>query len=222
MGIRKQQVIVIGGGETFDTHEDYIRFLKEDIRFDPLRYSTRKQNWKENLGKDLGRRFEVLYVSMPNKLNAKYEEWRIYFNKIVPHLRDGVIFVGHSLGGLFILKWLDEYLIPVKVGGTMLVSTPLVSKDYNDMGYADFGCEDNERTPYNNYGSVHIFQSSDDTTVDSRMADALSLVFPDATRHDFSDRGHFVHDTHFCELVSAIRSVPKHRPTPASTARCSA
>lgn len=39
---------------------------------------------------------------MPNSNNAHYQEWKIIFDKIVTLLDEDVIFISHSLGGIFL------------------------------------------------------------------------------------------------------------------------
>lgn len=61
----KQQVLVIGGGTTFDSYREYTSFLKQArLSLDDLRSHS---DWKDNLPKDLGEGFDVLLPSMPNK-----------------------------------------------------------------------------------------------------------------------------------------------------------
>lgn len=197
--MEKQQVVVIGGGETFDTHKDYLKFLREDMKYDP--YKVRKTGWKENLQKDLGHRFEVLSPSMPNKLNAKYQEWLIYFEKVVPYLiGNEPVFVGHSLGGLFLLKYLSDHYF--NTTGVMLVSSPSDVRDKE--GYADFSSG-------NHWGSLknlHIFHSHDDKIVTPHHAYMTNQMIG-GELHWLEGRGHFIHDSHFPELVAAIREVSR-------------
>lgn len=199
----KQQVIVIGGGETFDTPEDYIKFLRLDMKFDPLKYSTRKSNWKENLSKDLGRRYEVIYVAMPNKLNAKYKEWEIYFDKIQPHLRNGVIFVCHSLGGIFLLKYLARNGVGCHVAATIFVSSPT---DIDDRpGYADFYLQ-GIHPSRSHLGQIHWFHAPDDIIVTCHHSYMGQMMYG-GELHLLPKRGHFIHEQHFPELLSVIRKV---------------
>ena len=103
----KKQVVVIHGGDTFKTYEQYLRFLKRfDIDFE--RYRSGKNDWKTNLREALGEEYEVIAPVMPNKNNAKYPEWQIWFEKFIPFLNGEIILVGHSLGGTFIAKYLSE------------------------------------------------------------------------------------------------------------------
>ena len=77
----KKQILFIHGGLVFNTYKDYLSFLK-NIKIDLDRY--RKTKWSTSLQKELGSRFDVLLLQMPNPMNAKYDEWRILFKKIAP------------------------------------------------------------------------------------------------------------------------------------------
>ena len=77
----KQQVLVIRGGETFSKYNDYISYLKNrEISLDNLKT---KKGWKNRMETDLGEDFEVFLPEMPNKRNARYLEWKIWFEKII-------------------------------------------------------------------------------------------------------------------------------------------
>ncbi|MEX0909970.1 MAG: hypothetical protein WDZ75_01615 [Candidatus Paceibacterota bacterium] len=51
-----QQIILINGGTTFTTHEEYMGFLRE---FEPKLEKLRKKSWKDSLQKNLGEKYEV-------------------------------------------------------------------------------------------------------------------------------------------------------------------
>jgi len=101
----KKQVIFIHGGGNFDSYKSYLSFLRRD-KFDIN--ELKKKKWKDSLDKDLGSKFEVLMPKMPNSSNAKYLEWKIWFEKLLPFINQEVIFVGKSLGGIFLAKYLSE------------------------------------------------------------------------------------------------------------------
>ncbi|MEK7607956.1 MAG: hypothetical protein AAB484_03525, partial [Patescibacteria group bacterium] len=65
----KKQVIIIHGGDVFDTYEQYIESLRRE-RVD-LKDFFRK-GWKKNLAERLGGDFVVIAPRMPNESNAKY------------------------------------------------------------------------------------------------------------------------------------------------------
>jgi hypothetical protein len=57
---------------------------------------------------------------MPNPMNARYNEWKILFKKIVLLLDDNVILIGHSLGAIFLVKYLSENKFPKKNSGNFI------------------------------------------------------------------------------------------------------
>ncbi len=73
----KKQVILIHGGETFDSYEKYQTFLQERMVFDPQKEREKEKRWSRQLGNELGDGFEFIRPTMLNKYNAKYAEWKI-------------------------------------------------------------------------------------------------------------------------------------------------
>jgi predicted alpha/beta hydrolase family esterase len=61
---------------------------------------------------------------MPNKQNAQYEEWKLVFEKIIDKLDENFILIGHSLGAMFIVKYLSENTISKTIEKTLLLGTP--------------------------------------------------------------------------------------------------
>lgn len=61
---------------------------------------------------------------MPNGNNAQYIEWKIWFERLLPFLNDGVILIGHSLGGIFLAKYLSENNFSIKVRAAILIAAP--------------------------------------------------------------------------------------------------
>ncbi|HRZ30232.1 MAG TPA: hypothetical protein P5274_00975 [Candidatus Paceibacterota bacterium] len=108
----KTQVVIIHGGDTFETQEEYLNYLKS-YRIENLNY-FRKKSWKGSLQERLDDNFDVITPQMPCKLNAKYEEWKIWFNKLLPLLNNKVVLIGHSLGGIFLAKYLSDNGFPKK------------------------------------------------------------------------------------------------------------
>ena len=93
----KKQIVVIHGGDTFETHGQYMDSLR-NYEINIERYKTDKDDWKKPLRKKLGDGYEVILPIMPNKTNAQFEEWKIWMGKLTPFLNDNVILIGHSLG----------------------------------------------------------------------------------------------------------------------------
>src|SRR3989338_6901921 len=109
-----KQVLVIHGGDPQRSYEDYLEFLKKyPISFE--RHALRQDDYQVNLANDLGSDFELIRPEMPDKRNAKYELWKIWFEKFFQFLRDDVIIIGGSLGGTFLAKYLAENTFPRKI-----------------------------------------------------------------------------------------------------------
>ncbi len=87
----KKQVVIIHGGDVWKNYEVYLEYLKtHPINFD--RHALRKGDYRERLAASLGEAFEVIRPDMPNHRNARYEEWKIWFEKFVYSLWRSVDF----------------------------------------------------------------------------------------------------------------------------------
>ena len=140
----KKQILVIHGGDSYSTHAKYLRALKnEKIDFDKMRAS----GWKDNLQKSLGNKFEVFRPQMPNRENARYTEWKIWFEKILPLMDKDIVLVGHSLGGIFLAKYLSENKIKKNIRSVFLVAAPFVGRN-NKYDLFDFKLKNNFKFLY--------------------------------------------------------------------------
>lgn len=199
----KKQVIVIHGGDTFSSYGEYLDDLKNKT-VDSLHYFKSK-DWKDFLQEELGEGYEVIRPKMPNKQNAKYVEWKIWFEKILPLLNDEIILIGHSLGAIFLPKYLSENSISKKVLGTFLVSAPFDSQDA-DYELADFTLSSDLSGIEQQGGKIFLYHSKDDPAV--RFADLAKYqrVLPGAEAKTFEVRGHFTQEE-FPEIVRDIKSL---------------
>ena len=51
--------------------------------------------------------FKVIKPEMPNKDMARYSAWKLWFEKHLPFLdSEKLIVIGHSLGAMFLIKYL--------------------------------------------------------------------------------------------------------------------
>ncbi|MDD5032138.1 MAG: alpha/beta hydrolase [Patescibacteria group bacterium] len=199
----KKQVIVIHGGTTFDTYEEYISYLKNrEINIEKLKTP---KGWKNSLEKELGADFEVFAPQMPDKTNARYEEWKIWFEKIIPFLNTEVILVGHSLGGIFLAKYLSLNLWPRKIKAVLLVAAPF-DRTKNMESLSDFALPASLKKFAEQAGKIYLFQSQDDPSVPFAQADKYKKVLPNSEVIAFTDRQHFDQES-FPELVELIKNI---------------
>lgn len=194
------QVFVIHGGSAFNTYAEYLTALqaKSDITLERLR----SIDWKSSLGKKLGSNFDVYLPQMPNKQNAKYLEWKIYFEKLIPLMQPNVILVGHSLGGIFLAKFLSEETFPKPILATLLVAAPFNSPIEHPV--ADFILPESLERLATQGGKITLYHSQDDTIVPYLNALNYKTALTNATLHTFANQGHFIEES-FPELVQDIQ-----------------
>ncbi len=196
----KKQVILIHGGTTFDRYKEYLSFLKKQ-KIDLERF--RQEKWANSLRVKLGRRFDVLLARMPNPANAKYEEWKILFRKIAPKLKNNVILIGHSLGGIFLAKYLSENKFPKKIRATILIAPPYDDKNMEES-LGDFKLPKSLKRLEKQGGRIFLYHSEDDKVVPFAHLEKYKKVLPSATVRKFKKREHFSQAS-FPELVRDIK-----------------
>lgn len=198
----KRQIIVIDGGDTFNTYKEYLSFLK-GFKIDFER--TKRKNWKETLTEKLGKKFEVILPRMPNKMNARYSEWKIWFEKFIPFLEDEVVLMGHSLGGTFLTKYLSSTEFPKNIRATFLISAPYDDKDSGES-LVDFALPESLNGLKRQGGKVFLYHSEDDPIVPFADFRKYTKELPDARTRVFKERGHFFQEE-FPELFEDIQSL---------------
>lgn len=192
----KKQVVVIHGGDSFNTYEEYLKDLKKSkITLEGLR-----GDWKIKLGDSLGKGFDVLLPKMPNSYNARYIEWKIWFEKIIPLLNKEVTLVGHSQGGIFLAKYLSENKFPKKIRVLILVAAPYIKTP----NIGDFALKKPLSSVAKQCKVIHLFQSKDDPIVPYSEVEKYKKELSNAHLHIFQTRGHFNQKT-FPEIVEIIK-----------------
>ena len=106
---------------TFKNKKDFLKFLKNrNISIEERTRWTDVGYLERNLGKD----FKIIRPRMPLSDDAKYNEWKIHFERYFPFFRDNIILIGISLGGIFLAKYLSENKFPKKILSTYLICPP--------------------------------------------------------------------------------------------------
>lgn len=196
----KQQVVVIHGGDSFATQKRYIRSLKKWPV--TLKKFLPKSGWKSSLPKELGQKFQVLMPQMPNKSNARYAEWKIWFERMYPYTKTNVILVGHSLGAIFLAKYLATTKFPKKITAVILVAAP--HNHTADIG--DFYLPRSLHQLSQQASQIIFFHSPNDRVVAISELAAYGRLLPTAKQVIIKNRGHFSNDR-FPELVRLIKKL---------------
>ena len=197
----KIQIFIIHGGMTFKNKKDYLHFLKtREISIEE------KLRWSDDfLKKSLGRNFEIIKPRMPLSDNAKYEEWKIHFERHFPQLKNNIILIGSSLGGIFLVKYLSENKFPKKILSAYMICPPFD----NTFGGKDlaggFNLKSNLSLIEKNSKNLYLMFSKDDDVVPISHADKYRKKLKNANIITYkSKNGHFK-ISKFPEIVKMIK-----------------
>lgn len=197
-----QQIVVVHGGTTFVNYEEFLDSLEnKPVFIDRLTY---KPMWKELLQEKLGTTYQVLLPSMPNKTNARYSEWEIYFKNLESVLSDNCILIGHSLGAIFLAKYLSQHTFSKKIKATILIAAPFSDESHEDL--TDFKLEEITKTFTEQAGWVECFFGSDDPVIALSEYEQYREQLPHAKFNLVAAPDHFVR-VEFPELISSIKSL---------------
>lgn len=193
----RRQVCIIGGGRTYYSHNEFRIWLKElDLDYDRLFYGT---DWKSWLAQQLTD-FDVLQPQMPNKLEADFQDWSTYFFKVEAFLSPEAILIGHSLGAIFLAKYLSSGSVK-KYRQIILVAPPY--DDEAKESLASFKVESSVSALADVSDKIDLIFSRDDPVVDFAEVVKYRRDLPNARVHVFDDHGHF-NQPEFLELLDII------------------
>lgn len=191
-----KQIVIIHGGDSYDSYEEYIKELKAtELDYERLKPSKR---WKDAIVERF-KDADILTPTMPNSANAQYSEWKIWFEKIISFLGDDVRLIGHSLGAMFLAKYLHES--PLEKPARQLI---LLAGGYDGAtsGYGSFKLQSATGLE-KSADEIHLMHSRDDFVVPFEELAKFRADLPTATVHEFEDRNHFL-DADFPELINLL------------------
>ena len=188
------QVLVIHGAGGFVSlnRADFVAALRQKkVSLNDLR---RKEDWKSNLSKELGANYDVLYARMPDSDSPQYMAWAAWFEQMLPLLDPEVVFIGHSLGALFLVKYLSENKITNTVRSLHLAASPYTGPEVHsqlggrlvdgkwlmasDLGLLADQCN-----------KIYFYHSVDDPAVPYSAAEAYMAKLPHAVLRTYEGRG---------------------------------
>lgn len=193
-----RQVLIIHGGSSFNSYENYLADLKNlTLDYERLKLQEKWKPWLSQQMLDT----DVLLPTFPNGYNATYDEWKIYFEKILPLLEDDVQLVGHSLGAMFLAKYLNDNRLKQPVKRLVLVAGAYDDESTEDLG--SFKVTSARNLP-KSADEIHLFHSEDDPVVPFSELAKFQADLPEAVLHIFEDRQHF-NDATFPELLEILK-----------------
>ncbi len=196
----KKQLIHIHGGSPYDSYEDYIESLEEKVIEDPLKVFSNELSWSRRYIEFLHDDWQVIRPDMPCSNNAKYIEWKIWFEKYIPFLQNNIILVGHSLGATFLAKYLSTHTLPVTIEQIHFVAGAYTCEADFDLHNIDMQLVQKQCK------NIRIYHSKDDFIVPYSASDMFLQALPKATLVTFTDRGHFL-QAEFPELIQNILEI---------------
>ncbi len=187
---------------TFRNKKDYLHYLRtKDVSIEP------RINWAGDYLEDkLGKKFKVIRPRMPKREDAKYAEWKIFFERYIPFLKGKFILVGSSLGGIFLAKYLSENRLPRKALSVYLICAPFDDTVAGEDLVGGFKLKIDLSLIEINTHNLALLFSENDNVVPVSHAKKYAKKLPNAKIIIYKDRnGHFNVPT-FPEIIKMIKS----------------
>jgi uncharacterized protein len=199
--MEKIQILFIHGGMTFKNQKDYLNYLKNRTISLEGYISWSDEYLKKNLGKN----FQIIKPKMPLKDNAKYSNWKIYFERHLPLLNKNYILIGNSLGGIFLAKYLSENKLKRKALSVYLVCPPFDDTCSDEDLAGGFKLKPDLSLIEKNTKNLTLSFSADDECVPPYHAEKYREKLPNAKIIIYkSKNGHFK-ISKFPEIVKMIK-----------------
>lgn len=199
----KNQIFLIHGGMTFKNRKDYLQFLKtREISLE------KKVYWSDKyLEENLGDNFEIIRPKMPLKEFARYEDWKIHFERLSLHFKDDVILIGVSLGGIFLAKYLSENKLSKRALATFLICPPFDDTLTGEDLVGGFKLKSNLNLIEEKAKNVFLMFSKDDDVVPVSHAEKYRGKLKNAEIIIYeSKNGHF-RISEFPEIIGMLKSL---------------
>jgi len=203
----KTQIFYIHGGSTFKNKRDYTNNLKNrNISIEE------KIKWSgDYLKQKLGADFQIIRPRMPLQDNSKYKEWKIHFERHFPHLRDNLILIGESLGGIFLAKYLSENKFPKKILSIYLVCPPFDNSLPAEDLVGGFKLKSDLSLIEKNSKNLNLLFSKNDEMVPVSHASKYESKLKKAHIAIYKNiKGHFV-VSNFPEIIKMIKNDLKNK-----------
>ena len=196
----KQQIILLRWWTPKENYDNYYDFLE---KYEIKPYKEKFIKWSDTLAKTLWEDFEILEIERPNKDFADYKARKIIFEKYIPYIQDGAIFVGHSLWGSFFLKYFNKNSDLLEKFRKILLVAP-ASDDTDEELIWKFRPDLSFKNLKNYQDKIVVFASKDDFMVPYKEIELLQEKLPNIDYRIFEDKWHFLQEN-FTELYEELK-----------------
>ncbi len=198
-----KQVVLVKGWEAKENYKDFYDFLEKQ-EFDP--YKEVKKRWNRNLWETLWEDYEVLEIPIFDKYFAEYKSWKIMFEKVLPYLKWDIIFVWHSMWGIFLAKYFEEENnkdLLQKTKKIILIAPPFKDSNFEKLWTFNF-----KNLEFKNNSKIQekitILGSTDDFVVPFEDIEDYKKYLPNVSYRFFDHYGHFLWEK-IPELIEEIK-----------------
>ncbi len=178
----KIKVVFIHGNETMTWKSHWSLYLKKEL---------------EKLG------LETVFETFPDSIIARAEFW-IPFLKDYLNVDEKTLLIGHSSGATASMRFAQNN----KIFGSILVSPC-----YTDLGLEEERISGWYDEPWNwdlikkNQNKIGLVYSRDDFVIPVKEFDYINEKLNPDEVLEFSDKGHFVNQTEFSELIEVVKKI---------------
>jgi uncharacterized protein len=203
----KKTVLFIHGGDSFSQYADFLQYL-ETVPLRDLPTTEKSISWRQTLSEDLGEEYLVYMPMMPNRQNADYAAWKIWFERYMEVVSGPVVLIGWSLGGMFLAKYLSENTPIVSVYAVYLLAAPggeYIGDPQNGDCVSFKFSKEAAATITTKVPHIEIWHSEDDFVVPVHEVTWYEQHIPNANIFIFKDKNHFL-GPELPELIQAIKA----------------
>ena len=204
--MQKQLVFIHGGDAYSDSHDYGIALQQAEVNIEYM--EKNRWHYVPALQSALGPEWQVIRPDMPADENAKYDHWKIWFEKYIPFLHDDVVLMGHSLGAMFLARYLSENDMPVRVSKLFLLAGEFTRPQGHQPGEGD---GEFFYTHFDNFArldptadQIYLLHSHYDFVVPFENLALWAERLPSAQVVEYTDRNHFLQEE-FSEIIELIK-----------------
>ena len=158
-----------------------------------------------SLADKLGPGYTVAYPEMPNEADPNYEAWRRCILEQRKALGEGVVLVGHSLGGSMLLKMLAEGDLGEALRGVFIISAPYFHET-EGWPWPEAQMPANAASRFPAGLALFLYHGQDDDDVPFSHLALQAKALPQAQTRALAGRNHQLNDD-LTEVADDIRKL---------------